>query len=586
VGGSTLAFAACGGGSASHGAPSDAGGGVIAADAGPDTGAPDAGHGIVSLQILAFNDFHGNIRPPDPTNSGVLVKAGDPAIDDAGGAVYFAAHMNALKAQNPNTIIVSAGDLTGASQVTSALYDDEPTIDIMNAIGLAVHGVGNHEFDRGVPTLLRYQDGGCANDQTDAGLGSCEAPPTPFPGAHFEYLAANVETNVLEDGGLSAGQSPETLFPPYVIKNVGGANLAFIGLTLSDTSPYNAGEIVGLTFADEITTVNALVAQLETQTPPVDAMIVLVHQGGSQSGTYNDCVNLEGAITSIADGIDPAVAAIHSAHTHAAYNCLVGGRPVTSAGAFGKLITQFQMTVDTHQHKVQSVTATNVVVTRDVPPDPTVEAMVNEYVAQAAPVAEQQVGQITADITSKTGSNGESPIGDVLGDGMLAYAAAQGHPSDVAFLNVGGIRDSLYYESLYGEALGDVTYEKAFNAIPFADTLVVLQCKGSDILAALQQNSFPGTVLQQSSSLTYSWSSGSGLDTSSVMINGAALVPTQVYDVVTVTFVETGGDGYTAFENCTNPVPFGVDIEAFTSYLEAHENPPLAPPAANRITKD
>jgi 5'-nucleotidase len=336
--------------------------------------------------------------------------------------------------------------------------------------------------------------------------------------------------------------------------------------------------------ATETSTANALVAKLKTQ---ADAIVVLLHEGGSQEGTYDDCVKPSAEITAIAGAIDPAVAVIHTAHTHAAYNCTIGGRPVTSAAAFGRLITQINLSIDTTAHKVLSTSAKNVVVTRDVTPDPTVDALVNGYVAAAAPVADRQVGQIAADILDSTGSNGESPLGDVITDGMLAYAAAQGHPGDVAFLNVGGIRDSLYYAPLYSEPAGDVTYEKAFNAIPFGDTVEVLQCTGSTIIAAVQQNIFSGglQVFQVSNGFSYSWSS-SGVDVASIMLDGAPIVPSATYDVVTVTFVQQGGDGYTAFESCTNPVPVGTDIDALAAYLTAHESPPLAPPAANRITKN
>jgi len=215
----------CGSGNPAS-ASADSGADVPSSDAGTQD-APHADGGVdggpVSVQILAFNDFHGNLRPPDPTNSPVLVPAGDPAINDAGtpepasngntivhagGAAYLAAHLNALRARNPNTLVVSAGDLTGASQLTSAIYDDEPTIDVMNTMGLDVAGVGNHEFDRGLSTLLRYQAGGCDSaDDTDAGYGSCEIPPLPFAGAKFTYSRP---TSLTPTGALPTPSSPRT----------------------------------------------------------------------------------------------------------------------------------------------------------------------------------------------------------------------------------------------------------------------------------------------------------------------------------------------------------------------------------------
>ena len=571
---------------------------------------------VVNVQVLAFNDFHGNLRPPSPTNSALIAKPGDPAIDDAGspvvteagtadaggtnyvihagGAAYFSAHVQALRAQNPNTLLVSAGDLTGASPLVSSLYNDEPTIMVMNQIGLDLHAVGNHEFDHGPATLLRYQSGGCDySSRTDAGFGSCEADPF-FPGATFEYLAANVDVDVAGDAGPPQGEAIKTLFPPYAIRQVGGAKIAFIGLTLSDTTPYSPHGIVGLSFANEVATANALVAQLQSQ---VDAFVVLVHQGGLQAGTYDDCVNLAGPITAIADMLDPAVKVVHSAHTHVAYNCNRNGRILTSAAAFGRVITQINLSIDTTAHAVTAATAHNVAVTRDVTPDPAVDALVTRYATDVAPVAERQVGRVAADIPKDTGANGEAPLGDVIADAMLAYAATQGQTPDVAFMNVGGIRDSLFYAHYYSEPDGDITFEKAQAVEPFGDKLMLVQCKGSDIIAATQENVFvqPGggtKLLQVSSGFAYSWATSkadatgsNAADPASFQIKGVALDSNATYNVVTVDFVQTGGDGYSAFKSCTNPVPLGVDLDAFAAYLTANEQPPLPAPAATRITK-
>ncbi len=561
----------------------------------------------VVVQLLAFNDFHGNLRPPSPSNGVLFARPGDPAAGDAGaadagdggsavpfqagGAAYFAAHVAALRASRPSTLLVSAGDMTGASPLISSLYDDEPTIRVMNTIGVDLNGIGNHEFDHGPSQLERLQNGGCdLSLRTDGGFGSCEADPT-FPGASFEYLAANVYTSPPSD----AGTGGKTLFPPYAIRSVGGAKIAFVGMTLQGTAQIVLPSgTAGISFAGEIATANALVPQLKAQ--GVDAIVVLLHQGGFQTGTYNDCQNLSGPIVAIADGLDPAIDVIHSAHTHVAYNCVrPNGRILTSAASYGRVISQITLTIDPGTHKVTTKTATNVAVTRDVTPDPTIDALVTRYQMDSAPVADVQVGSISTDIVKSAGPNGEAPLGDVVADGMAAYAVSQGHAVDVAFTNVGGLRDSLLYRHYYSEPDGDVTYEKAAAVLPFGNTLVLVQCKGSDIVAATQQNSFvePGgltKVLQVSSSLSYAWATTAAdtmgqnaADPTSFKINGVALDPTATYNVLITNFLQPGGDGYAAFKNCTGPSTLGVDLQAFTAYLGAH--PDLAAPPANRITK-
>src|SRR4051794_21434181 len=339
------------------------------------------------VQLLAINDLHGHLAANTPGT--IQTGCCRPVITNGvqtgwtqmtvptGGIAYLAAHIKALRATNPDTITVGAGDLIGASPLVSALFHDEPTIEAMNSIGLDVTGVGNHEFDEGVAELRRMQYGDQHGGDGCHPVDGCQ-DGTPFGGSLFQYLAANV---------FYAGTN-RTILPPYEVRKVGNAKIAFIGLTFEGTpTVVTPSGVAGLEFRPEVATVNALVSQLR-QRQGVKAFVVLLHQGGTQvppappaspSATpagdeytdVNRCVNFNGPeIQSIANGLDPRVSVIVSAHTHQPYICRMAGKLVTSAASFGRVITDIDLTIDHRSKEVAAASATNRIVTQDVPEDP------------------------------------------------------------------------------------------------------------------------------------------------------------------------------------------------------------------------
>ncbi len=181
----------------------------------PKPGSPAEGATTTTIQVLALNDFHGQLRPPDSTSSGGRIGSTIPA----GGAEYLASYVRDLEATNPrNTMFVSAGDLIGATPLVSAIFHDEPTIEAMNLMGLDYEGVGNHDFDEGTAELLRMQNGGCHP------IEGCFAGDG-FDGADFQFLAANVTYKA----------TGETIFPPYAIREFPGVDVAVVGMTLEGT---------------------------------------------------------------------------------------------------------------------------------------------------------------------------------------------------------------------------------------------------------------------------------------------------------------------------------------------------------------
>ncbi|KGN33088.1 endonuclease YhcR [Knoellia flava TL1] len=522
------------------------------------------------MQILALNDFHGQLRPPDAASSGGRIGA-----TPAGGAEYLAQYVRNLEATNPHSLFVSAGDLIGATPLVSAIFHDEPTIEAMNLMGLDYNGVGNHEFDEGPEELVRMQEGGC--HPVDGCFGG-----DGFEGADFDFLAANV---TYKDSG-------ETIFPPYAIHQFPGAKVAVVGMTLEGTpNIVTAAATENLDFHDEAESVNALVPELRKQ--GVETIVVLLHEGGSAGAplnetTINSCANPTGAGVEVIKRFDPEIDLVVTGHTNWALNCpdLAGtGIMVTGAASVGRLVTEIDLTISRATKDVVSASINNVIVKRDTfAPAEDLTALIAKYGEIAAPVENRVLGTATAPLLRAANAAGESSLGDIIADAQLwatsgpGWPAAGGAPAVLSFMNAGGIRSDINE--------GPITYGEAFTVQPFANVLVTMDMKGADIEAVLEQQ-FSGAngVLQIPASLTYvrTDSAPVGDKVSDVRINGVALDPSATYRVTVNNFLADGGDGFSVFRNGTNRFVGEIDLDAFARYIE--DRTTIAPGPQNRITR-
>lgn len=527
------------------------------------------------VHLLAFNDFHGNLQPPEGSGGKIAGYA-------AGGASYFATHVKRLTAAYPNSAVVMAGDGIGASPLVSALFHDEPSIKFYNQIGVAASSVGNHEFDHGVIELGRIAQGGCNP------LDGCQ-PGDPFTGAKFPYLAANV-TNA--DGAQPPG------LKPWVTADIGGHKIGFIGVVTSTTaSIVEPTGIRGYTFGDEPDAVNKYVPAVKAA--GAETIVVLVHEGGQQTvptgsdADYNKCVNITPKATELATRMDPAVSVIVSGHTHQPYVCTIAGKLITQASYYGKLITDITLTFD--GTKVSAVNGVNRVITRDVPEDPDAKKLVDFYAAEVKPRANRVIGTITGDIVKAPFPAGDSPLGDLIADSMLAATAAPDKGgAQLALMNPGGVRADLIAKADPNSTVvtkkdGQVTYGEAYTVQPFGNQVVTATLTGAQVLAVLEQqwdNASKPAVLAVSG-ITYTYDDtapkGKKVVAGSVQVAGKPLNPVGVYRVATNNFVAAGGDGFAVFTQATDVVPGPIDLDALESHLVAVGT--VTPPGAGRVTK-
>jgi 5'-nucleotidase len=524
---------------------------LLAALAGcaPMTPRPTA---AVAVKMLAINDFHGNLRPPsggfrlrDPPDASKTLDVA------AGGAEHLASAVRELRAKNPNHIFVAAGDLVGASPLLSALFDDEPTIESLGLMGLAISAVGNHEFDRGAAELLRLQRGGCHPDK------SCQGP-RPFAGASFQYLAAStIDT-----------RTGRPILPAYAVKRFEGIPVAFIGLTLKATPQIvmPAG-VAGLEFRDEAATVNALVPELRRQ--GIEAIVVLIHEGGFPAGGHGDCPGLSGAIVPIVRELDPAVDLVISGHTHRAYVCRIDGRLVTSADKYGTLLGEIDLLLDPISGDVREANARNLIVRTELfAKDEAQSRLIEAYERLSAPLARRVVGRLAAPLSRDEGPAGESPLGQVIADAQLAATADAG--AQIALTNPGGMR-----AALAGDADGSVRYEDLFATQPFSNALVTITLSGAQLLQVLEQQ-WAGQarprLLQVSRGLSYTWDAarplGQRIVPGSLQLNGVVMAPEQRLRVTVNAYLAAGGDNFKALaENGLNAHTGMMDIDALEQYF-------------------
>lgn len=520
----------------------------------------------IEVQILAFNDFHGNLEPPAPVE--VTDADGSKRKIQTGGVANLAGALAQLRAGQPNTVTVSAGDTIGATPLISAHYLDEPTITAMNLLGLEFNSVGNHEFDRGTAELKRAQNGGCAKFTRRT---PCAVEP--FGGARFRYLAANV----LQADGT-------TIFPATGIKRFGPVTLGFIGMTLKDTSKLvTPSGVKGLSFADEAATANALVPKLKAE--GADAIVLLIHLGGrtSQFTTGNGCDGLYGDILPVLSKLDPAITTVVSGHTHWAYVCngtaeTGARRLMTSAGKNGYFVTDLRLRFDAATRRLLTQAATNVVVGNgERGTGAAGQALVSRYAAAVAPIASRVIGRLTEPAATDP-DDGESAAADLIADAMLAATRAQENGgAQLALVNATGVRVSL--------PAGAILYKDAFAMMPFGNNLLVITLTGEQLKEALEQQFAiplrPGrtkpAVVAPSDGFTYSvdLSKPEGRRVSEMRLKGKRIAADGRYRVVVNNYLASGGDGISAFTKGTDVTDREIiDLDALVAWIAPGRTPP------------
>lgn len=553
----TLAAAACAGAPVETSKRLDAS--AVRAPSAPPAAvavADAAARAPIHARLLAFNDFHGTLKPPTGRVPNVA--------GEVGGAAYLAAHLRRLGAGQPDVLVVAAGDLIGASPLTSSLFHHEPTVDVMNTLGLSVTSLGNHELDQGMAELLRIKNGGCHPKD------GCRFKST-FAGARYDILGANVTETKTRSSPL----------PPWVAREVSGIPIAFVGLTLQDTPRSVVPEgVAGLSFADEVTTANALVPEIRAR--GIEAMVLLVHEGGEvRSPALDACDDLRGPIVRIAEGLDRAFDVVVSGHTHALYNCTVAGRSVTSALSFGRVVTSVDLTIDPKTRDIVRSEAHQYAVTHDVSPDPAVQAIVDRASAEAGAIESRPIGRIAETLTGHGHDGRESALGAVIADAQLE--ATRKHGAEVALMNAGGVRSDLLYPKT-GEEKEDgvVTYGEAFAAQPFGNQLVTLTITARQLVSVLERELGDGSGLLVSEGLEVRYSSSSGKRrVVEVKLRGARLDPTRPVRVTTNSFLAARNP---VLAEGTHRVTGPLDIEALEAYFASHAR--VVAPKGRRVLRE
>lgn len=546
----------------------------------------------VTVRIVGLNDFHGNLEPRRRPME-LTLPGGKKVAIPAGGGAYLATAVAQTRAKNEYSLAISAGDLVGASPLSSSYFLDEPSIGVMNRLGLDFNAVGNHEFDRGWQELKRLQEGGC--EQYTIRI-PC-AVENPFPGATFPFLAANVVT-----------PQGDTLFPAWGIRRFGKGEeevaVGVIGLTLKDTPTLvTPTGVQGLTFGDEADAINKAVAALEQA--GADAIVVAIHQGLNTEVGYDDksCGGVSGDLLDILKRVDPRVDLVISGHTHRAYICdysqIDPSRHflVTSAGYGGAFLTDIALTIDPALDDVTKATADNIPVQSagvdpainsaevdaDLPSfaaDPAVAAYIARYVAASDAASNRAVGKVTGDTHDPGPATEETSLGNAIADAQLA--ATRGAGAQIAFMNNSGIR-----APLSPKADGTVTFGDIFAVQPFANSLVTRSYTGAQLMQLLEQQlngeGFVQTFsVSQGFAFSYDMNRPAGSRIVSATLGGQPIDPGQTYRVTMNSFLAAGGDSFTVFEEGTDSTIGGIDLDAFEEWLS--DVPVRALPPTGRVT--
>ena len=518
----------------------------------------------VKAKILGFNDFHGNLNGRSITGRPV------------GGAAVLAAYLKAESSEvGGRAVIVHAGDLVGASPPESGLLQDEPTVQFLNLLANdkcstgnlmapacnMVGTLGNHEFDDGRDELLRLLYGGRQ--------GNADSMSSGWAGAEYPNVSANV---------LDAATG-KTLLPPYVIKEIGGVPVAFIGAVLKNTPRIvNPAGSVGLEFLDEASAINSYVPELKARN--VRAIIVTIHQGLTQTSFAPDVIvgegGLQGNIINIVRALDDEIDIVVSGHAHHYTNVLVpnsNGKEILLTQAFssGTAYGDIDITLDPKTgdmiEKSASIATTWADQGPGLSPDPEIARFVEAANIAVQPLVSRIIGVAATDILRTQNSAGESPLGNLIADSQRAAMAV-----DFAFTGSeeGSIREEL--------DAGDILWGELYAMKPFGGDIIALTLTEQQIVRLLNQ-AWVGRksgYISQVSGLSYTWDADRPEGDKIVEIRDAAGRPLEAgtsYRVAVNSYYASGGDGFSVLTEGSNRIVGPAVLDSLVNHIKSLPQP-------------
>lgn len=552
----------------------------------------------VKAQILSITDFHRQLEPPAPEAGGEIYGPGGEKIT-VGGAVYLAAHLNRLREGAGNSLLLSAGDQFGGYPFESWEFQDEPTVEALNTMGVDVSTVGNHELDNGVEYLFDHAtDGGCFGE---VGVDSCfdDSTGEKFHGSDFDVSSAN----------LFGAESQELLADPYVIKQVTGSDgkkypIGIINGTKIGTEKMQASYATEFATTDVAEAVNKYAAELKDK--GVEAIIANLHEGArpaNANAPYDSCDNPKGPMVDANATITPDVDAIVGGHLHTNLNCSLpdpAGNPrfLVEAGKHGGLINEMNLAIDPATGDVirEESTSKNHPVTRDIAPDPKMEKLADYWIGKGEERAAAEVATNSGDISRDKDDSGESTLGNWAADVNLAAADSGEAKADFAVVateshkGATSLNGDMYHaKSEYpGDADGRITAFEVWKAYGFGNPILTVSLTGAQIDAGLEQQwtDTKFAPLAVSSNVKYGYDAsaaiGGRVEPADVSIDGAALDPDKTYRVAMISYTAVGSDGFAAFKDFTDVYRGPTDQWFVREYLE--KNPNQTPPDTDRVS--
>jgi 5'-nucleotidase len=534
--------------------------------------APDA----LTLHVLTFNDFHGNLQTPAPPDGRRI----------AGGAAVLAAYLKQQRALDPDdTLIIHAGDLLGAAPPITRLLQNEPAIQFLDLLadahcdyGQATHFYsaalwrrqpnpchvigtpGNHEFDAGPQELLRLLNGG--NAQSGPFL------ENPWRGSRVPYVCANVLVR-------STGH---TLLPPYTVVVIQGMPVGIIGAVLRDTPALvPAWATADLQFTDEATAINAAAKELTAQ--GVHTILVTIHQGvvpvpAAQGFSWH------GPLQSIVAQLSPVIDVVISGHTHNFTNALWPDRAgkkvlVVQDYSYGMAFGELTLQLDRHSGRVLAKAARVLPAWTDagagLHPDAAVGRLTAEALIAVGPRVARIVGHSPMPLTRSMSAAGESVLGDLVADAQRAAVGA-----DIGLMNPGGLRADL--------AAGPISWGDVLTLHPFGNRILALKMTGAQLLGVLEEqwSADPSAIprVLKTSGLYYEWDparpAGSHVRVACDAHHQAVRADT-VYRVAVNDFLVGGGDDFKGFAGLPVEEIGPLDTEALENYLKSRQGEITAP---------